>query len=403
GSSSGSGNSRLVVYRHLTSRWFVAYKPPGWSVGPHPEAPSLAEALQDASDRHFLAAAAAAAEVASAAAPSAPRAAAAAAVLEHSPAKLLFFPLPELPLEAQGLTLVATDESTFRGGWFLAASCSRSFEYWQALEKWHHRCFPSPPEAALEGLFEASPTSVLPRVRGIAPGVMFSSEWSLAAGESGGPLVWRGPLGGCRRTDASLSVCLWGPPSPSWTGERSRELRGKGPPVLCGLYRVSCGGLPSPQQIRAHFAAAGCPLVNDEAYSESSSSHTRDVDSGGNSTASEDPYGHQISGAQQEGPPLAVELCGSHADSEPFYPTLFSVTLAEGVNLQQKTPCDTRTAGVKQSSLTAASSSKKKEDSARCSTLGLQLCCLTFPDPLGPRMGQSFTVSVEGPPDWPQE
>ncbi|OEH76964.1 hypothetical protein cyc_04895 [Cyclospora cayetanensis] len=189
----------------------------------------------------------------------------------------------------------------------------------------------------------------------------------------------------------------------SLSSTRQLRLRGKGPPVLCGLYRVSCGGLPSPQQIRAHFAAAGCPLVNDEAYSESSSSHTRDVDSGGNSTASEDPYGHQISGAQQEGPPLAVELCGSHADSEPFYPTLFSVTLAEGVNLQQKTPCDTRTAGVKQSSLTAASSSKKKEDSARCSTLGLQLCCLTFPDPLGPRMGQSFTVSVEGPPDWPQE
>ena len=110
-SSSSSSNSSLVVYGHLRDRWFVAYKPPGWSVGPHRGAPSLQEALEDALGRQRLSAACEAAAAAAAAAPAAAPAAAAAASIESSSLKALFFPLSDIPLQAQGLVLVATDEA----------------------------------------------------------------------------------------------------------------------------------------------------------------------------------------------------------------------------------------------------------------------------------------------------
>ena len=180
----------------------------------------------------------------------------------------------------------------------------------------------------------------------------------------------------------------------------------------------------SPRFLQAHFAAAGCPLVNDAAYSSSSSSSSitsnrNSSTSNNNNPTPEDPYGYQPGRLQQqqEDPAIREEFLGAPRGLEAM-PSLFSVSTpaAECPQRQQQRQQQEGEASVAAAAaiasfqappITSNSNSNSNSNSsgsssrrAPCVSLGLQLCTLRFPDPLGPPSGRIFTVSVEEPPDW---
>ncbi|KAL8271480.1 hypothetical protein Esti_004515 [Eimeria stiedai] len=510
--SSSSSNSRsgLVAFGELRDRWFVAYKPPGWSVGPLPGVPSLSEHLEDALTRQALSEAAAAAAAASFAA-KAPKAAAAAATatLERASFRKLHFPQQRLPVEAQGLLLVATDEGACKAIRRLIANGEVEERYHVLAE------IPQSTKGGLRGRQRgpshpmASPTTEgggalqeqHQKQQESCKRQQFTTPSSRHAADCfrgppsmspvGGSVNWGPPLG-------PLEAAAWeggplpegilcserqrkpsraprgasfhevfqkpseGGPSPaddSTTDEfESRDVKplevssGVKPPLAIAAIHgkdrrtdlsKSCHPtetLPLSREAwetaEFQFAAAGCPLLNDQHYSSSSNKSSnnssgsdrvscsdrstigiKDSSSKYNNLTPEDPYGVDAGGPmEEEGHPRDEE--GGLLYGSPSYDSLlgtpdslnclFSISHAGRGPPQQQTCSQQQevplaAAAVPSFDILSSSSSSSRGEELQafsCVSLGLQLAALSFPDPLSPRTGTLIRVSVDLPPDW---
>ncbi|KAL8445127.1 hypothetical protein Emag_005193 [Eimeria magna] len=346
-----SSSNRLVAFGELRDRWFVAYKPPGWSVGPQPGAPSLSEYLEDALIRLSLSEAAAAADAARFAAKASKAAAAAAAAtatIERASFRKLCFPQQALPLEAQGLLFVATDEGACKAIRRLIASG-------QVEERYH--VLAEIPQGATGGLGGAPRGPSYPRVpstteKGGPLQVQqhkeqqqqegWEQEWSIHPSSTplDAPVCERGPS---YTSPVGGSDIVGAPLGPLEAADREGGLLPEG--ILCSErqrrpVRAPEGGAP-PQEV-CHIPLEGGP----QAASDSPTSGSSRVDVGLTGDAAL-PGGAPAREGPPEGPPkgpptrlkigkwrlLSLRQCFLEGRAKPTLCGLYEVSSGTGAPL----------------------------------------------------------------------